>query len=165
MRVGIGHDTHRFETGPARQPLRLGGVEVPSDRSLVGHSDADVLLHAITDAILGALGTGDIGENFPDTAEENRGRHSADFLKFAVELARGKGWHIENLDTIIFAETPKLGPYKEQMKQTIAGLLDISPDAVGVKAKTGEGVGIIGRNEAISAEAVVLLKKRTEGNM
>ena len=158
MRIGLGHDTHRFEEGPARRPLILGGVEVPYHRSLVGHSDADVLFHALTDALLGALGEGDIGEVFPDTAEENRGRNSADFLCYAAGLVGKRGWRIENVDVIIFAQAPKLGPYKEQMKKKIAEYLDIPPGSVGVKAKTGERVGFIGREEAISAEAVVLLE-------
>ena len=158
MRIGLGHDTHRFEEGPARRPLILGGVEIPYHRSLVGHSDADVLFHALTDAVLGALGEGDIGEIFPDTAEENRGRNSAEFLEYAAALLSERGWRIENVDAVIFAQAPKLGPYKEQMKARIAQILNIPPDAVGVKAKTGERVGFIGREEAISAEAVVLLK-------
>ena len=158
MRIGLGHDTHRFEEGPARRPLVLGGVEIPFARSLVGHSDADVLFHALTDAILGALGEGDIGEIFPDTAEENRGRNSAEFLKYAAGLVYERGWRIENVDAVVFAQAPKLGPYKARMKIEIARILDIPPESVGVKAKTGERVGFIGREEAISAEAVVLLE-------
>ena len=159
LRVGIGHDTHRFEAGPAVRPLKLGGVTVPFSRGLAGHSDADVLLHAVTDAILGAIGAGDIGENFPDTAEENRGRDSADFLRFAAGLAAQKGWTVVNLDSIIFAQEPKLGPCKEMIKNRIAELLGVAADAVSVKAKTGEWVGFIGRKEAICAEAVILLEK------
>ncbi|MBO7725585.1 MAG: 2-C-methyl-D-erythritol 2,4-cyclodiphosphate synthase [Thermoguttaceae bacterium] len=158
MRIGLGHDTHRFEEGSAQRPLILGGVEVPFRRSLVGHSDADVLFHALTDAILGALGERDIGEIFPDTAEENRGRDSAEFLKYAADLVYKREWRIENVDAVIFAQAPKLGPYKEQMKVNIARILEIPPESVGVKAKTGEKVGFIGREEAISAEAVVLLE-------
>lgn len=158
MRIGLGHDTHRFEEGPARRPLVLGGVAVPFPRSLVGHSDADVLFHALTDAILGALGEGDIGDVFPDTDEENRGRNSAEFLKYAADLVYERGWRFENVDAVIFAQAPKLGPYKAQMKIEIARILDIPPEMVGVKAKTGERVGFIGREEAISAEAVVLLE-------
>ncbi len=160
MRIGLGHDTHRFEEGPASRPLMLGGVAVPYHRSLAGHSDADVLFHALTDALLGALGEGDIGDIFPDTADENRGRNSADFLKYAVDLVSRRGWRIENVDTVIFAQAPKLGPYKARMKTSIARILGIAPDAVGVKAKTGERVGFIGREEAISAEAAVLLENR-----
>ena len=159
MRIGIGHDTHRFDSGESARPLKLGGVAIPFSFGLAGHSDADVLLHAVTDAILGAVGEGDIGENFPDTAEENRGRDSADFLRFALELAAQKGWAVVNLDTIIFAQEPKLGPYKEQIKNHLAELLGVDADAVSVKAKTGERVGFIGRKEAISAEAAVLLEK------
>ena len=158
MRIGLGHDTHRFEEGPARRPLVLGGVAVPFHRSLVGHSDADVLFHALTDAILGALGEGDIGDVFPDTEEENRGRNSAEFLKYAADLVYERGWRFENVDAVIFAQAPKLGPHKAQMKIEIARILDIPPEMVGVKAKTGERVGFIGREEAISAGAVVLLE-------
>lgn len=161
MRVGLGHDTHRFRESTERSDgLRLGGITIPYSRGLLGHSDADVLLHAVTDAILGAISAGDIGDHFPDTAEENRNRDSADFLTYAVSLAASRGWRVENLDAIIFAQKPKLSTYKEMIKIRIAELVGITPDLVSVKAKTGEGIGIIGREEAISAEAVVLLEKQ-----
>lgn len=158
MRIGLGHDTHRFRDGGTETGIRLGGVFIPYRRGLLGHSDADVLLHAVTDAIFGAVGSGDIGDHFPDTADENRGRDSAEFLLAAAEEARRKGWRIVNIDTIIFAQAPKLAPFKELIRKRIADLLGLDADRVGVKAKTGEHIGIIGREEAISAEAVVLLK-------
>ncbi len=167
MRVGIGHDTHRFRddhdprqgaSSSSSSSIRLGGVTIPHERSLLGHSDADVLLHAITDALLGAAGRGDIGDLFPDTSDENKGRDSAEFLVAARDLVRQDGWKIVNLDLIVFAQTPKLSPYKEKIQNRIAGILEIPPENVNVKAKTGEGIGIIGRKEAISAEAIVLLE-------
>ena len=157
IRIGIGHDTHRLVEGDA---ILLGGVRIEHDRKLFGHSDADVLSHALTDALLGAAGLGDIGELFPDTAPENRGRDSAEMLRIAYDRVRAAGWRIENLDTIIFAQKPKLSPYKENIRNRIAEILEIEPARVNVKAKTGEGIGIIGREEAISAECVVLLTQR-----
>ena len=153
LRVGLGHDTHRLVEGG---PLILGGVEIPWDYHLEGHSDADVLLHAITDALLGAAGLGDIGELFPDTDPANRGRDSAEML--------GKAWHmaserfaIANIDCIVLAERPKITPYKPIMRDRIASVLGIPPGSVGIKAKTGEQVGPVGRGEAIVAECVALL--------
>lgn len=156
QRIGIGHDTHRLEAGG---PLRLGGVEIDHDRHLVGHSDADVLLHAITDALLGAASLGDIGELFPNTAEENRGRDSADMLSIAYRRVSEAGYRIANLDCIVFAERPKLSPYKPAIRGRIAELLEIAPDQVGVKAKTGESVGEVGQQRAMMAQCVVLLQK------
>jgi len=144
-RVGIGHDTHRLAPGG---PLRLGGVEIPHGYASVGHSDADVLLHAVTDALLGAAALGDIGEMFPDTDPANRGRDSAEMLALAASRVTSAGYRIANLDCIVFAQQPKLSPHKDVGQ-------------VGVKAKTGECVGPIGREEAISAECVVLLEKST----
>lgn len=162
MRIGIGHDTHRFRTENDAKSgglIRLGGIDIPYSRSLLGHSDADVLLHAVTDALLGAAGLGDIGELFPDTDEKNRGRDSAEMLAFAAEKVQNEGYQISNVDTIVFAEAPKLGPFKDEIKKRIAEILNLSPEEVNVKAKTGERIGIIGRGEAISAEAVVLIQK------
>ena len=137
----------------------MGGVKIPHDQGLVGHSDADVLLHAITDALLGAAAMGDIGELFPDTNEANRGRDSADMLAQAWSQVAAAGYRIANLDCIIFAQRPKLSAYKNQIRERIAELLKIEPDCVGVKAKTGERVGPVGREEAVLAEVVVLLEK------
>ena len=156
MRVGIGHDTHRLGQGG---PLRLGGIDIPHDRHLLGHSDADVLLHAITDALLGAAALGDIGELFPDTDTANRGRDSADMLRHAHGVARHAGFEILNVDCIVFAERPRLSAYKEPIRQRVCDILNLAPDQVGIKAKTGEQVGGVGRGEVIMAQAVVLLKQ------
>jgi 2-C-methyl-D-erythritol 2,4-cyclodiphosphate synthase len=126
---------------------------------MVGHSDADALLHAITDALLGAAALGDIGEMFPDTDPANQGRDSADMLQRAASAVTAAGWRIVNLDSIVFAQRPKLSPYKAAMRQRIAEILQIDVDCVGVKAKTGEHVGPVGREEAIQAECVVLLQR------
>ena len=136
----------------------MGGVDVPHDRHLVGHSDADVLLHAITDALLGAAALGDIGSLFPDTDEANRGRDSAEMLRVANQRARDAGYKIANLDCIVFAQRPKLEAHKETIKKRVAEILEIASADIGMKAKTGEGVGPIGREEAISAQCVVLLE-------
>jgi len=157
MRVGIGHDTHRLAPGG---PLRLGGVTVPFELQMVGHSDADVLLHAVTDALLGAAGLGDIGELFPDTAAENRGRDSADMLRLAYDRVRAAGFRLVNVDCVVLAQRPKLSPFKEQIAARIAELLEVPVERVGVKAKTGEGVGPVGRQEAITAECVALLTSK-----
>ncbi len=158
FRVGLGHDTHRTIDG---RPLILGGVHIPSDFGLDGHSDADVLLHAVTDAILGAAGLGDIGEWFPDTSAEFAGADSGQLLSRVVaELPRDQ-WSLVNLDCIIFAERPKLSVHKQAMTESLARFLGVEPAVVNVKAKTGEQVGPIGRGEAISAQAIVLLSKKT----
>ncbi|MGL4594194.1 MAG: 2-C-methyl-D-erythritol 2,4-cyclodiphosphate synthase [Thermoguttaceae bacterium] len=154
LRVGIGHDTHQLTEGNG---IVLGGVRISFHRSLLGHSDADVLLHAVIDALLGAAGLGDIGEMFSNTDPNNRGRCSGEMLQIAWQKVKANGWNIVNLDAIIFAEKPKITPYKEQMRNQIASLLSILPSQIGLKAKTGENVGPIGRQEAISAECVVLL--------
>jgi 2-C-methyl-D-erythritol 2,4-cyclodiphosphate synthase len=138
-------------------PLRLGGVDVPHDKSAQGHSDADVLLHAVTDALLGAAALGDIGELFPDTEAANHRRDSAEMLAAAQEKIAEAGYRVVNLDCIVFAQSPKLSPYKNQIRERIAEILSIDPACVGVKAKTGEHVGPVGRQEAIVAEVVALL--------
>lgn len=141
--------------------MRLGGIDVPHGYGAVGHSDADVLLHAVTDALLGAAALGDIGEMFPDTDPANRGRDSAEMLALALTRVASAGYRIANLDCIVFAQHPKLSPYKDAIRRRIADILSIDIGQVGVKAKTGEGVGPIGREEAIAAECVVLLEKST----
>ena len=160
LRIGLGHDTHRLVDGSF---ILLGGVRIEHTKSLLGHSDADVLLHAITDALLGAAGLGDIGELFPDTDPGNRNRDSAEMLKIAWEQVRQNYWQIVNLDTIVFAEKPKIAPYKEAIRNRIAELLEIDVTQVSIKAKTGEKIGFIGREEAISAECVVLLQMENFG--
>jgi len=135
----------------------LGGVPIEHTKGLLGHSDADVLLHAITDALLGAAGLGDIGELFPDTDPVNRNRDSAEILKIVWNQVRQDHWQIANLDVVVFAEKPKIAPHKEAIRERIAELLEIDITQIGIKAKTGEKIGIIGREEAIAAECVVLL--------
>ena len=159
FRVGLGYDSHRLGNGG---PLRVGGVDVPSEVHSIGHSDADVLLHAITDALLGAIAEKDIGRLFPDTAEENRDRESADFLAEAVRRVHAAGMEVGNLDCVILAESPKMAPHVDLMRRTIADLLDIEMTQVSVKAKTGEGVGEIGGGLSIAARVVVLIYRSVE---
>jgi 2-C-methyl-D-erythritol 2,4-cyclodiphosphate synthase len=140
--------------------LKLGGVDVPHDRQAVGHSDADVLLHAVTDAMLGAAALGDIGEMFPDTDPANKGRDSAEMLQAAFDRVVAAGWHVVNLDCIVFAQRPKLVDHKSAIRRRIAELLAVVPGQVGLKAKTGEGVGLVGQEEVIAAQCVVLLESR-----
>ncbi len=156
MRIGIGHDTHRLA---ADRPLILGGIRIDHPRGLDGHSDADVVLHALTDALLGAAGLGDIGDAFPDTDPANKDRDSADFLRASLRRVQENGYRLSNADITIFAQEPKLGPVKAAMRQKIAELLGVALDAVNVKAKTGEKVGAIGRAEAIGCQAAVLIEK------
>lgn len=158
MRIGIGEDLHRTEPGG---PLRLGGIDVPHDRQLVGHSDADVLLHAVTDALLGAAALPDIGCLFPNTDPANRGRDSAGMLSAAAAKVAEAGFGVVNLDCVIHAERPKLADYQDAIRHRIAGILRLNPHQVGVKAKTGEGVGPIGTEEAIGATCVALLETKT----
>jgi 2-C-methyl-D-erythritol 2,4-cyclodiphosphate synthase len=155
MRIGIGHDTHRIASGGT---LRLGGVEIESGRHLVGHSDADVLLHAITDALLGAAALGDLGDLFPDTDPALRGRDSGELMQSVAAQITAAGFRIINIDCIVFAQEPKLGPLKLKIRQRVAALLQLTPAQVAVKAKTGEGVGEVGRGEVIMAQAVVLIE-------
>jgi 2-C-methyl-D-erythritol 2,4-cyclodiphosphate synthase len=154
MRVGIGHDTHRLVDG---RPLILGGVRIESPRGLLGHSDADVVMHAVADALLGAAGLGDIGEHFPDTDPKWAGLEGERLLAEVVHLVGRSGWKPSNCDVIIHAQEPKLTPHKAAMRENLARLLHLDPPAVNVKAKTGEHVGPIGRGEAIASEAIVLL--------
>ena len=154
MRIGYGYDVHRFEKDG---PLILGGVEIPFEKSLAGHSDADVLLHAITDALLGACALGDLGKHFPDTSEDYEDIDSRVLLRDALALVEEKGFAVGNIDTTIVAEKPRLAPYIDEMRQVIARDLRVDIDQVSVKATTSEGMGFEGRGEGISARAVVLL--------
>lgn len=154
LRIGHGHDSHRLGVG---RPLLLGGVTVPFEKGLIGHSDADVLLHAVTDTLLGALALGDIGDWFPNTDPQWKNADSSVFLQEAMKAVSERGWKIANLDCTIFAERPKLAPFRQQIQESLAGLLGITAEQVNLKAKTGEKVGPIGRGESISADAVVLL--------
>ena len=137
--------------------MRLGGIDIPHDRRLLGHSDADVLLHAVTDALLGAASLGDIGTIFPDTDPANRNRDSADMLRRAADRVADAGFRIANLDCIVFAERPKIGPHRAAISRRLADILSIEPEQVSIKAKTAEKLGPIGREEAIAAQCVVLL--------
>lgn len=156
FRIGLGHDRHRLVEG---RPLILGGETIEHPLGLDGHSDADVLLHAITDAILGAAGLGDIGEWFPNSDPQWAGADSSAFLLAAIEGINERGWEVINIDCTIHAERPRLSPYKRRIAARIAGLIGIAEDRVNVKAKTGEHVGPIGRQEAMDADAVVLLQR------
>ena len=156
FRIGLGHDTHRLGPGAG---LMLGGIAIPHDRQALGHSDADVLLHAITDALLGAAALGDIGELFPDSDPANKGRDSAGMLQTALGRVLAAGWRIVNLDCVIFAQRPKILPHRQLIRERIAGILGIGTEAIWLKAKTGEGVGPIGREEAIAAECVALIER------
>jgi 2-C-methyl-D-erythritol 2,4-cyclodiphosphate synthase len=156
LRIGIGHDTHRLADGG---PLRIGGIDLPHHRHAVGHSDADVLLHAITDALLGAAALGDIGELFPDNDPANLGRDSADMLRRGWRQVQDRGYRLVNLDCVVFAQEPKLAPHKPAIRQRVAEILETTAENIGLKAKTGEHVGPVGRGEAIMAECVALLEK------
>jgi 2-C-methyl-D-erythritol 2,4-cyclodiphosphate synthase len=154
VRVGEGWDTHALVPGRA---LVLGGVQIPFERGLLGHSDADALLHAITDAVLGAAGLGDIGRHFPDTDERFRGADSMVLLQEAVARARAAGWQVGNVDSTVIAQAPKLAPHIAAMRERIAQALGVPPDQVNVKAKTAERLGPVGMGQSIEARAVVLL--------
>ena len=156
FRVGLGHDTHRL--GPDR-PLILGGLRIEHSRGLIGHSDADVVLHALTDALLGAAGLGDIGDSYPDTDPRYKGADSRTFVIETLQRLSEQGYHLVNIDCTIFAQEPKLGPIKARMREHLATMLGLAVDAVNVKAKTGEKVGAIGRAEAIGCQVIVLIEK------
>ncbi len=159
-RVGHGLDTHRLETG---EGLLIGGCPVPCALRSVAHSDGDALLHAVTDAILGALGEDDLGTLFPDSEERNRNRPSADFLEEALRRMRSAGYQIANLDATLVLEEPRIGPLRGRIRASLADLCGVETDRVNCKAKTAEAAGPIGRGEAMAAEAVVLLVPRGEG--
>ena len=156
IRVGLGYDSHRLGNGG---PLRIGGIDIPAEVHAIGHSDADVLLHAVTDALLGAVAEPDIGRLFPNSSAENRGRDSADFLTEAVVRVRRHDMAVVNMDCVILAERPKMAPHIDLMRDSIAKLTNTTIDRINVKAKTGEGVGPIGNAEAISSRVAVLLAK------
>ncbi len=157
MRIGHGYDAHRFCDG---KPLVLGGVRIDPDRGLLAHSDGDVLLHALMDALLGAAGARDIGFQFPDTDEAYRGADSRALLRKTVELIEARGFEIEYADMTVIAQTPRLSPYIEKMRRCIAKDTGIPADRVNVKATTEEGMGFTGRKEGIAAAAVCLLREK-----
>lgn len=155
MRIGLGFDVHRFAAG---RKLMLGGVEIASERGLLGHSDADVVLHAVMDALLGALALGDIGMHFPDTDPAYQGADSGQLTREVVRMVRAEGYQIGNVDIMILAEAPKIAPYTLEMRQCMADLLDCTVHQVSVKATTMEKMGFVGRKEGIAAQAVALLQ-------
>ncbi len=156
MRVGIGYDIHRFVDD---KPLMLGGIEIPHIKGLFGHSDGDSLLHAICDAILGAAGMDDIGHQFPNNDDRYAGIASSELLKMVADKIKKKGFKVDYVDSVIILEEPKIAPFKDAMKQEIAKTLGISRESVNVKATTQEGIGALGRGEAIAAYAVASLVK------
>jgi len=159
MRVGQGFDVHRFRPAPDGRPLMLMGCAVPHEVGLLGHSDADVMLHALMDALLGAAGLGDIGQHFPDTDPAYRGADSARLLEAVMERVRALGWAVVNADVCLIGERPKIGPHREAMRQRIAPILGIPPADLNVKATTTEKLGFTGRGEGLAAQAVVLLRR------
>ena len=156
MRIGMGYDVHKLTEG---RKLILGGVEIPHSLGLLGHSDADVLLHAIMDALLGAAALGDIGKHFPDTDERYRGISSLKLLEHVAELLEEEHYIIENIDATVIAQKPKLRPYIEEMEKNIAEVLGISGDQINVKATTEEGLGFTGEQQGISSQAICCLYK------
>lgn len=159
-RVGLGYDLHRFGAGEA---LRLGGVLIPHDRGLVGHSDADAVCHAVTDAILGAAAAGDIGRHFPDTDPRWRGASSIALLRASAGLARSRGFVVVNVDVVVVTEHPRIAPHVERMREALAAAVGVEPSAVGIKGKTSEGVGATGRGEALEVHAVAMLDAAPSG--
>jgi 2-C-methyl-D-erythritol 2,4-cyclodiphosphate synthase len=156
MRVGLGYDVHQLVEG---RPLILGGVLIPHEKGLLGHSDADVLLHAVKDALLGAIGEGDIGRHFPDTDERFKGADSVKLLMHVVGLVKEKGYKLGNLDCVIMAQRPKLAPYIEEMRGVLARELEAELGQINVKATTTEKLGFVGREEGMAAQAIVMLVK------
>jgi 2-C-methyl-D-erythritol 2,4-cyclodiphosphate synthase len=153
-RAGIGYDSHRFVPGG---PLLLGGVRIPADVSLAGHSDGDAVAHALTDAVLGAAGAGDIGEMFPDADPANRGRDSLEMLRAAVSRVRETGWAVHQVDVTIITESPRIGPHRQAMRAQLARVLGIDAARVNIKGKTNEGMGWIGRGEGLACIAIATL--------
>lgn len=156
MRIGHGYDSHRFATG---RPLILGGVTIPSEVGLAGHSDADAVAHAVTDAILGAAGLGDIGRHFPDDDATWKDADSVGLLQRAVYVLEGENYQVVNVDVTVVAEQPRIAPYAESMRERIAGVLGISPGHVSIKGKSNEGMGWVGRGEGVAVFAVALVDR------
>ena len=154
--VGIGYDVHQLVAG---RDLVLGGVKIPYEKGLDGHSDADVALHALTDALLGATASGDIGERFPDTDEANRGIDSRIILESVLAEISAQGFEVVNVDIVLELQAPRIAPFRDAIRERVAGILGITVDRVGLQAKTGEGVDAVGTGAAISALAVVLIEK------
>ena len=157
MRIGLGYDVHKLVEG---RPLIMGGVNIPHEKGLLGHSDADVLIHAIMVGMLGALALGDIGKHFPDTDEEYKGADSMKLLKCVNDLINEKGYVVNNIDSIIIAQAPKMAPHIQSMRKNIADVLNTSIDNISVKATTEEGLGFTGTKQGISAQSICLLNKK-----
>jgi len=157
FRIGHGVDIHPLVSG---RKLILGGVEIPWDKGLLGHSDADVVCHALSNALLGAIGEGDIGHHFPDSDPRYKDAPSIELLRVVVTLVKARGFRVGNADLTILAERPKLAPYREEMQKRLAAVLEVDPSAANIKATTGEKVGFVGREEGMVAEAVVLLESK-----
>ena len=155
LKIGFGYDIHRLEAG---RKLFLGGIEIPSSTGLLGHSDGDALIHAVIDALLGALGEGDIGVLFPDTDPRYEGVRSTGLLEAIVGFVRARGAEIVNVDSVIVAEEPKMGPHIPAMKTALAPILGVPPSAIGIKAKTNEGLGPVGEKRAIACSAIAFIK-------
>ena len=155
FRIGQGTDIHRLVEG---RRLVLAGVEIPWGKGLLGHSDADVVCHAVSNALLGAIGEGDIGRHFPDSDPQYKGASSVELLRVVMGMVKTKGFRVGNVDLTVLAERPKLGPYREEMQKNLAAVLEVTPEDVNIKATTGEKMGFVGREEGMMAEAVVLLE-------
>ena len=155
FRIGQGTDIHRLVEG---RRLVLAGVEIPWEKGLLGHSDADVVYHAVSNALLGAIGEGDIGRHFPDSDPRYKGASSVELLRVVMGMVKTKGFRVGNVDLTVLAERPKLGPYREDMRKNLAAVLEVTPEDVNIKATTGEKMGFVGREEGMMAEAVVLLE-------
>ncbi|MCC0629584.1 MULTISPECIES: 2-C-methyl-D-erythritol 2,4-cyclodiphosphate synthase [unclassified Clostridioides] len=161
MRIGLGYDVHKLTEG---RKLIIGGVEIPHDKGLLGHSDADVLIHAIMDSILGALALGDIGKHFPDTDEEYKGANSMKLLEYVYNLTVSKGYKIGNIDSTIIAQSPKMAPYIESMRKNISKALNTDIDNINIKATTEEGLGFTGAKQGIASQSICLLLLTSQNN-
>jgi 2-C-methyl-D-erythritol 2,4-cyclodiphosphate synthase len=159
LRIGHGYDAHRFAEPSDNRPLMLGGIEVPHDRGLLAHSDGDALIHALCDALLGAVALGDIGRHFPDTDQAYKNADSAVLLKRVLGLVKNLGWSVVNADMTILAQSPRMAPHINTMRSRLATLLEVELDAVNVKASTTEGMGFVGRKEGLETHAEVLLSR------
>jgi 2-C-methyl-D-erythritol 2,4-cyclodiphosphate synthase len=156
MRVGVGYDVHQLVEG---RRLFLGGIEIPFHKGLLGHSDGDVLIHAVCDAILGAIGEGDIGIHFPDSDKSTEGIESTKILTHIIDLARKKGYTVVNIDAVVAAQEPKIAPIRDTMRESLSSIIGINMDRISIKGKTTEGLGFVGRKEGIAVYAVALLEE------